>query len=103
MKPVGPATAGAPAAASKSVAEAIDFSKWGSILKKPLSPLRQVIARRMLENWNTVPHVTQFDEADVTELNALRKKYAAAYEQKGVRLTITSFVLKIVTDTLKEH
>ncbi len=57
----------------------------------------------MLENWNTVPHVTQFDEADVTELNALRKKYAAAYEQKGVRLTITSFVLKIVTDTLKEH
>ena len=46
------------------------------MLKKPLSPLRQVIARRMLENWNAVPHVTQFDEADITTLNELRKKYA---------------------------
>jgi pyruvate dehydrogenase E2 component (dihydrolipoamide acetyltransferase) len=57
----------------------------------------------MLENWNTVPHVTQFDEADVTELNALRKKYSAAYEQKGARLTLTSFVLKTVAETLKQH
>src|SRR5258705_13670061 len=103
MKPVGPATAGAPAAASKSVAEQIDFSKWGPISKQPLSPLRQVIARRMLENWNTIPHVTQFDSADITGLNDLRKKYAAAYEQKGARLTLTSFALKVVVDTLKKH
>lgn len=87
----------------KPPAEQIDFSKWGSVLKKPLSPLRQVIARRMLENWNSVPHVTQFDEADITELNALRKKYAPAYEQKGTHLTLTCFVLKIVADTLKKH
>ena len=89
--------------APKPVAQSIDFSKWGSILKKPFSPLRQVIARRMHENWNAIPHVTQFDEADITDLNTLRKKYAPAYEQKGVRLTLTSFVLKIVTDTLKKH
>jgi len=95
-----PGAAGQP---QKPAPEQIDFSKWGSVLKKPLSPLRQVIARRMLENWNAVPHVTQFDEADITELNALRKKYAPAYEQKGARLTLTSFVLKIVTDTLKNH
>lgn len=88
---------------AKPVPESIDFSKWGSILKKPLTPLRQVIARRMHENWNAIPHVTQFDDADVTDLNSLRKKYAPAYEQKGVRLTMTSFVLKIVTDTLKKH
>ncbi len=88
---------------AKPVPESIDFSKWGSILKKPLSPLRQVIARRMQENWNAIPHVTQFDYADVTNLNALRKKYAAAYEQKAARLTMTSFVLKIVADTLKKH
>jgi pyruvate dehydrogenase E2 component (dihydrolipoamide acetyltransferase) len=62
-----------------------------------------VIARRMLENWNAIPHVTQFDEADITGLNALRKKYATAYEQKGVRLTLTSFALKVVVDTLKKH
>jgi pyruvate dehydrogenase E2 component (dihydrolipoamide acetyltransferase) len=91
------------AAPTKPAAEQIDFAKWGPISKKPLSPLRQVIARRMSENWNTVPRVTQFDEADITALMELRKKYAAAYEQKGARLTLTSFALKIVADTLKKH
>jgi pyruvate dehydrogenase E2 component (dihydrolipoamide acetyltransferase) len=90
-------------AATKPAAEQIDFSKWGPISKKPLSPLRQVIARRMAENWNAVPRVTQFDEADITALMELRKKHAAAYEQKGARLTLTSFALKIVADTLKKH
>jgi pyruvate dehydrogenase E2 component (dihydrolipoamide acetyltransferase) len=90
-------------AAAKPAAESVDFSKWGSVTKKPLSPLRQVIARRMTENWNTIPHVTQFDEADITGLLALRKKYVEAYEKKGARLTVTSFVLKAVADTLKKH
>ncbi len=98
-QPKAPAD-GAPA---KPAAESIDFSKWGSVTKKPLSPLRQVIARRMTENWNTIPHVTQFDEADITGLLALRKKYVEAYEKKGARLTVTSFVLKAVADTLKKH
>ncbi len=57
----------------------------------------------MSENWNAIPHVTQFDEADITELMALRKKYADAYEKKGAKLTLTSFALKIVADTLKKH
>lgn len=90
-------------ASAKPAAESVDFSKWGSVTKKPLSPLRQVIARRMTENWNTIPHVTQFDEADITSLLALRKKYVEAYEKKGARLTVTSFVLKAVADTLKKH
>lgn len=94
------AAAGAPA---KPAAESIDFSKWGSVTKKPLSPLRQVIARRMTENWNAIPHVTQFDGADITGLLALRKKYVEAYEKKGARLTVTSFVLKAVAETLKKH
>ncbi|HWQ91646.1 MAG TPA: 2-oxo acid dehydrogenase subunit E2, partial [Clostridia bacterium] len=94
----------APAAgAPKPPAEQIDFSKWGPVDKKPLSPLRQVIARRMAENWNAIPHVTQFDAADITGLNALRKKYSAAYEKQGTRLTLTSFALKAVADTLKNH
>jgi pyruvate dehydrogenase E2 component (dihydrolipoamide acetyltransferase) len=91
------------AAPAKPAAESVDFSKWGSVTKKPLSPLRQVIARRMTENWNTIPHVTQFDEADITGLLALRKKHVQAYEKKGARLTVTSFVLKAVADTLKKH
>ena len=91
------------AAPAKPAAESIDFSKWGSVTKKPLSPLRQVIARRMTENWNAIPHVTQFDEADITALLALRKKYVEAYEKKGARLTVTSFILKAVAETLKKH
>jgi pyruvate dehydrogenase E2 component (dihydrolipoamide acetyltransferase) len=91
------------AATAKPAPEQIDFSKWGPITKQALSPLRQVIARRMSENWNAIPHVTQFDEADITTLNELRKKYAPAYEKKGARLTLTSFALKVVAETLKKH
>jgi pyruvate dehydrogenase E2 component (dihydrolipoamide acetyltransferase) len=89
--------------AGKPAIEQIDFSKWGSVSKKPLTQLRQVIARRMLENWNSIPHVTQFDDADFTRLNDLRKKYAAAYEQKGAKLTLTPLVLKALVETLKKH
>ena len=71
--------------------------------KKPLTPLRQVIARRMWENWNAIPHVTQFDDADFTRLNELRKKYAPAYEKKGAKLTLTPLVLKAIVETLKKH
>ena len=96
-------TSAAAAPAAKPPVEQIDFSKWGPVNRKPISPLRQVIARRMLENWNSVPHVTQFDEIDITGLNQLRKKYAPAYEQKGVHLTLTGFALKAVVATLKKH
>ncbi len=90
-------------APAKPASESIDFSKWGPVTKKPVTPLRQVIARRMTENWNTIPHVTQFDNADFTRLNELRKKFAAAYEQKGAKLTLTPFVLKALVETLKKH
>jgi pyruvate dehydrogenase E2 component (dihydrolipoamide acetyltransferase) len=99
-QPKGGPDSSAPA---KSPAEQIDFSKWGGVTKKPLTPLRQVIARRMTENWNAIPHVTQFDDADITGLLALRKNYVADYEKKGARLTVTSFVLKAVVDALKKH
>jgi pyruvate dehydrogenase E2 component (dihydrolipoamide acetyltransferase) len=88
---------------TRPTVEQIDFSKWGPVSKKPLSPLRQVIARRMGESWNAVPRVTQFDEADFTRLNELRKKFAAKYEKKGARLTLTPLVLKAVAETLKKH
>lgn len=90
-------------AAPRAVAERIDFSKWGDITKKPMSPLRQTISRRLSESWNAIPHVTQFDEADITALNDLRKNYASKYEAKGGRLTLTSFALKAVVATLKKY
>src|SRR5262249_23524634 len=92
-----------PKAAPKQTPGPIDFSKWGPVSKQPLSPLRQVIARRMTENWNAVPHVTQFDEADITAMMEIRKKYAPAYEQKGAKLTLTSFALKVAAAALKQH
>jgi pyruvate dehydrogenase E2 component (dihydrolipoamide acetyltransferase) len=95
-KPAGPPP-------PKPAPEPVDFSKWGPISRTPVSSLREVIARRMLESWTSTPRVTQFDEADVTALTALRKKYAAAYEQQGARLTLTSFALKVVVDALKKH
>ena len=94
---------GAAGAPARPVAESIDFSQWGPVTKKSLTPLRQVIVRRMSESWNAVPRVTQFDEADFTQLNALRKKFAAAYEKKGARLTLTPLVLKALVGTLKKH
>ncbi len=90
-------------AVPKPAAERVDFSKWGPISRKPISPLREVIARRMAESWSTTPRVTQFDEADLTTVTALRKKYAPAYEHQGARLTLTSFALKVVVDTLAKH
>lgn len=93
------------AAAGKAAAaapEKIDFGKWGSILKKPISPLRQAIAKKMTESRASIPEVTQFDEADITALNDLRKKHAPAYEKAGTRLTLTSFALKVVATTLKK-
>jgi len=94
---------GVPAKAKAAPAEAEDFSKWGQIAKQPLSQLRKVIAQRMRESWTTVPRVTQFDEADITALMDLRKKYQAGYEAKGARLTLTPLVLKAVVAMLKKH
>jgi pyruvate dehydrogenase E2 component (dihydrolipoamide acetyltransferase) len=90
-------------AAPSAPPERIDFSKWGEITKKPMSPLRKTIARRMVENWNAVPHVTQFDEVDITSLNELRKKFSPAYEKKGAKLTLTPLVIKAVVAALKKH
>jgi pyruvate dehydrogenase E2 component (dihydrolipoamide acetyltransferase) len=94
---------GAAPAVEAPKAERVDFAKWGPVRKQALTPLRQTIARRMLENWTSIPHVTQFDEADVSGLNELRQQYGPAYEQKGVRLTVTVFLLKALVDTLKKH
>jgi pyruvate dehydrogenase E2 component (dihydrolipoamide acetyltransferase) len=97
------AAKGRPGAPAKAPAEQINFAQWGPIMKRPLTPLREVISRRMLESWNSVARVTQFDEADCTTLNELRKKFGPAYEAKGAKLTLTPLILKAVAATLKKH
>ena len=93
-----------PATAEKKPAPAkIDFAQYGPVLKKPLSSLRKTIAKRMGDSWAAVPRVTQFDEADITGLNELQKKFAPAYEKKGAKLTLTVFAIKAVVAALKKH
>jgi pyruvate dehydrogenase E2 component (dihydrolipoamide acetyltransferase) len=83
--------------------EPIDFAKWGPIRRERLSALRHTVSRRMIESWTTIPKINQFDDADITDLLAVRKKYAAAYEKKGQRLTLTSFLLKVVAGALQKY
>ncbi len=94
-------SAGAPA--PKPAVEKIDFEKWGPVSRKPVSSLRKIIAQRLHESWASVPRVTQFDEADVTDVVALRKKYVAKYEKKGGHLTLTPFLIRAVVAALKKH
>lgn len=80
-----------------------DFSLFGPVTGEPLSQLRKVIAARMVENKVSLPHVTQFDEADMTRIEALRKQFKAAYEQAGAKLTPTPFILKALVAVLQRH
>ncbi len=94
---------GGAAPARAAVSEQIDFSKWGPVTRKVLSGLRKTISHRMTDSWTTIPHVYQFDEADITDLLELIKKHEVVYEKKGVKLTLTVLVLKIVAGILKNH
>jgi pyruvate dehydrogenase E2 component (dihydrolipoamide acetyltransferase) len=97
---------GAPSAgvsALKPAAERVDFAKWGPYTRQPMSSVRKIIAQRMAESWASVPRVTQFDEADITGVMALRKKYGTKYEKKGGHLTLTPFLIKAVVASLKKH
>ena len=88
---------------AKPAPPAIDFSQWGPVTKQKMTTLRRAISRKMTDSWTTVPHITQFDEVDVTDLLVLRKKYAAKYEAKGAHLTLTSFALHAAARALKKH
>ncbi|MHC4606454.1 MAG: 2-oxo acid dehydrogenase subunit E2, partial [Planctomycetota bacterium] len=90
-----------PAAAPAAEPALPDFSRWGEIERKPLSRVRKLTARSMTQAWTTVPHVTQFDEADITELEEFRKKHAGAAEAAGGKLSVTAILLKILSQALK--
>ncbi len=81
---------------------AFDFAKLGSVERKPLSSLRKKIGEKMAASWKGVPHVTQCDEADITELMQLRKKLSQDYEKKGAKLTVTAFAIKAVIQALQK-
>lgn len=82
--------------------EAIDFSKWGEIETQPLNKIKRITAENMTRNWLTVPHVTQFDSADITDLEAFREKQKAQSEKEGYKLTPLAFIVKAVAAALKK-
>lgn len=98
-----PVVANVPNTSTTKVAESIDFTKWGTVSKKPFTSLRKIIAERMTTSKQTIPHVTIFEDADITELMQLRKKQLAKFEKKGVRLTLTAFIIKAVANALKKN
>ena len=87
---------------SKTMVDLPDFSKWGPVEIKPISTLRKKIADKMSQSWEHVPHVTQFAEADITELMKRRKSYKDSYVEKGAKLTVTVMLFKALVQTLQE-
>ncbi len=81
----------------------IDFSLFGSVEQVPLSKLHKVTAANMQRNWLNVPHVTQFNEADITDLEAFRSDLKGEADKKGVKLTFLPFLLKACARALQEH
>ncbi len=79
-----------------------DFEKWGPIERQPMNKIRETTAKHLSYAWSTIPHVTQFDKADITELENLRKQYAKQVELAGGKLTITAILLKIVATALQK-
>jgi pyruvate dehydrogenase E2 component (dihydrolipoamide acetyltransferase) len=90
-----------PAAIEVPVLSLPDFTKWGEVEQEPMSSIRRTTARRLSQAWSTIPHVTHFERADITELDELRRRYAKKAEVAGGKLTVTAIILKVVASALK--
>ena len=81
----------------------LDFSKFGTTTLLPLSRIKKISGPNLHRNWVMIPHVTQYDEADVTELEELRKSTNTALAKSGVKLTMLAFVIKACVAALKKY
>jgi len=95
-----PATGGAPFALP--AAPEVDFSKFGETETQPLGRIKKISGAHLHRSWLSVPHVTQFDEADITELEAFRKAQKDVAARQELKLTFMPFLLKAVSAALKE-
>ena len=93
--------AATPAATAPVAVPLPDFTRWGDVERRPMSNVRRLTADQMSRTWATVPQVTQYDQADITELEQLRQKFAAKTVAAGGKLTITAIALKVVAAALK--
>jgi pyruvate dehydrogenase E2 component (dihydrolipoamide acetyltransferase) len=81
----------------------VDFSKFGPTELKPRSRIKKLSAANLHRNWVMIPHVTQFDEADITELEAFRKSNTAETEKQGFKLTMLAFLIKASVTALRQY
>ncbi len=88
-------------AAPQQVRPLPDLAKFGEIERKAMTGIRRKTAEHLSSAWNTIPHVTQFDKADITLLEQMRKKYRAEVEKAGGNLTVTAVAAKVLATALK--
>lgn len=95
-------TESAPAKAATGFLPMPDFSRFGHVERKAMSGVRQATAEHLSHAWQVIPQITQYDNADITELESLRKRYAPKVEQAGGRLTLTAVLVKVVASALRQ-
>jgi pyruvate dehydrogenase E2 component (dihydrolipoamide acetyltransferase) len=103
---------GAPAAAASGVAAGgglnllawpqVDFTKFGAVEAKPLSRIKKISGANLARNWVMIPHVTQFDDADITDLEAFRVRLNKENEKSGIKVTMLAFLIKATVAALKK-
>ena len=87
---------------SKPPKKPIDFSQWGDIEYQKLTKVNKITGSRLQEAWQDIPHVTQFNSADITDLNDYRKKLKSEAEKEGIKITFLPFLMKASVLVLKE-
>ncbi|MGB0749119.1 MAG: 2-oxo acid dehydrogenase subunit E2, partial [Magnetospiraceae bacterium] len=100
-----PAAAGAPAAGGMGIPPipAVDFTKFGEIEEVPLPRIKKISGPHLHRSWLNIPHVTNNDEADITEIDQYRKEMDTAAKDQGYRVTLLSFIVKACVSALKTH
>jgi pyruvate dehydrogenase E2 component (dihydrolipoamide acetyltransferase) len=92
----------APARPGPAIPALPDFTKWGEVGRKAMTGVRRKTAEHLSNAWAAIPHVTQFDKADMTVLEEIRPKYAAEVERQGGKLTVTAIITKILATALRK-
>ena len=80
----------------------VDFARFGAIETKPLSRIKKISGANLHRNWVTIPHITQFDEADITDMEAFRKELNVEYAKQNIKITPLAFLLKAVAVALQQ-
>ncbi len=98
-----PAAAAGGAGLSVLPMPVVDFAKFGPIEVKPRARIKKISGANLHRNWVSIPHVTQNDEADITELEAFRKQMSDEQQKQGVRVTLLAFLIKASVAALKQY